>query len=108
MDCFTGKGIISGYIGSTKFRPSAWAEMLCDCVAIFNLSTRILLYADYLRPIYSDRYGHCVQVDFDVLQRAQPAAYEHVLGFIHSNHLQVFGLDGHLLPPSSDDVAEVA
>lgn len=105
---YVGEGIISGYIGSRKFRPSAWSEMLCDCAATFHPSTKILEYADYLRPIYSEQYGHCVDVNFDELKQANPVAYEHVLWFIRSNHLQVFSLEGNELVPFSDSQGEAA
>ena len=100
---YVGEGIISGYIGSRKFRPSAWSEMLCDCAATFHQPTKTLEYADYLRPMYSDEHGHCVRVNFDEMIEKNPEAYEHVLRFITSNHLQVFGLDGNEIQPFTDD-----
>lgn len=100
---YVGEGIISGYIGSRKFRPSAWSEMLCDCAATFHQPTKVLEYADYLRPMYSDEHGHCVRVNFDEMMKVDPASYEHVLRFITSNHLQVFGPDGNEIAPFTED-----
>lgn len=99
---YIGEGIISGYLGSTKFRPSAWSEMLCDCAATFHQLTKTLEYADFLRPMYSDEHGHCVRANFDEMRKVHPLAYEHVQEFIKSNHLHVFALDGHEIEPVLD------
>lgn len=105
---YTGEGIISGYIGATKFRPSAWSEMLSDCAAIFHHATKTLEYADYLQPIYSEKHGHCVRVNFDAMLERDMPTYEHVARFIESNHLQVFGFDGHEMLPGGGSFTEAA
>ncbi|MEJ2676669.1 MAG: DUF3579 domain-containing protein, partial [Acidihalobacter sp.] len=76
--------------------------------AVFHQSTKVLEYADYLRPMYSDEHGHCVRVNFDRMLQVDPASYEHVLRFIVSNSLQVFGFDGNEIPPFTESQEEAA
>lgn len=91
---FHGQAIISGYRHGAKFRPSAWSEMLSDAAAAFDARDRRLVYADYLRPAYTEQYGHCVEVDFDALEQANPYAYRLVIDFIRSNGLELYAHDG--------------
>lgn len=88
-----GKNIISAYRNGTKFRPSAWSEMLSDMAAEYNQQHR-LVYADYLQPAYLEGYGHCVEVDFDAMRADRDYVYRQVVEFIASNHLEVYSLEG--------------
>lgn len=88
-----GKMIISGYRNGAKFRPSAWSEMLSDMAAEFD-SKHHLIYAPFLRPAYTEQYGHAVEVDFDELRKQRPDVYKQVLAFIASNHLELYTPDG--------------
>ncbi|AOU98752.1 hypothetical protein BI364_12955 [Acidihalobacter yilgarnensis] len=87
---FHGEAIISGYRAGTKFRPSAWPEMLCAAAAAYDARDRRLAYADYLRPVYTEKYGHCVEVDFEALKQASPGSYQLVLDFVKSNALELY------------------
>lgn len=105
---YHGEGIVSGYIDGVKFRPSAWSEMLAECAAVYHPEKKFLEYSEYARPIYHERYGHCIEVDFDALKQTNPLAYRQISWFIDSNHMQVFHLDGSPLlhePVVHDQVA---
>lgn len=88
-----GKLIISGYRNGTKFRPSAWPEMLSDMAAEYD-ELHHLVYADYLQPAYLEGYGHCAEVDFDAMRADRDYVYRQVTEFISSNQLEVYTLEG--------------
>jgi len=88
-----GQMIISGYRDGTKFRPSTWSEMLSDMAAKYD-NLHHLTYADYLRPVYKDDYGHCVEVDFDAMRKDHDYIYNQVVEFIINNHLELYTLSG--------------
>ena len=105
-----GRAIISGYRNGAKFRPSAWSEMLSDMAAEFD-ARHHLIYADYLRPAFSDKYGHYVEVDFDALRKHRPDVYKQVVEFIASNRLELYTPDGeriHYEPQAESAQVEAA
>lgn len=88
-----GKLIISAYRNGSKFRPSAWSEMLSDMAAEFN-NLHHLVYADYLQPAYLEGYGHCVEADFDAMRADRHYVYDQIVEFIVSNQLELYTMDG--------------
>lgn len=88
-----GKLIISGYREGSKFRPSAWSEMLSDMAAEYN-ELHHLVYADYLQPAYLEGYGHCIEADFDAMRADRDFVYNQVIEFIVSNKLEIYTMEG--------------
>jgi hypothetical protein len=76
--------ILGVTVDGKRFRPSDWAERLCNTVSAFlNTSTRI--YSSYVLPI--SRAGvPAVRVD-NVLKELHPAAYDFVMDFARENRL---------------------
>jgi hypothetical protein len=68
------------------FRPSNWAERLCDMLSTTGKDGRIL-YSSYLRPMLIQGIPSVV-VRFS-LEKNDPAAFELVRQFVVSNHLIV-------------------
>lgn len=88
-----GKLIISGYRNGSKFRPSAWSEMLSEMAAEYN-ELHQLVYADYLQPAYLEGFGHCIEADFDAMRADRHYVYNQVIEFIVSNKLEVYTTEG--------------
>lgn len=77
--------IIEGLTQEGKtFRPSDWAERLCDLLATFGRDQRIH-YSPLLQPSIRDGV-RCVVVD-DQLRSAHPAVFQHIMDFAQSNRL---------------------
>jgi hypothetical protein len=68
------------------FRPSNWADRLCDMLSTTGKDGRIL-YSSYLRPIMVQGI-HSVVVRFS-LEKNDPHAFELLKQFVVSNHLIV-------------------
>lgn len=82
-----------------KFRPSDWVERVATVCASFDQSCR-LQYNPMMKPIYYDGMkGLFVDIR---LQSLNPYAYDYVMDFSLSNHLQVLNI-GQL-----DSMANVA
>jgi hypothetical protein len=85
----TGKYIISGYVDGQKFRPSNWAERVCEAGARFDPKARIMRYSEHLHPRQCDDYGCSIFVNFDALE-AEIANY--ISWFVDSNRLDTVAL----------------
>ncbi len=68
------------------FRPSNWADRLCDMLSTTGKDGRIL-YSSYLRPMLIQGI-HSVVVRFS-LEKNDPHAFELVKQFVVGNHLIV-------------------
>jgi len=69
-----------------SFRPSNWAERLCDMLSTTGKDGRIV-YSSYVRPIVTQGIP-AVVVRFS-LEQADPHAFELLRQFVASNHLTV-------------------
>jgi hypothetical protein len=82
------KIIIEGITESgTKFRPSDWAERVSGNLSTFK--NHRIFYSPLLRPSYKDG-NRCVILDPE-LKETNPALYQHILDFAHSNKLKICG-----------------
>lgn len=84
-----GKCIISGYVAGQKFRPSNWAERVCEAGATFDPMKRIMRYSANLHPRQCDTHGSSIYVNFDALG-TELAGY--VRWFVESNEMEVVSL----------------
>lgn len=84
-----GKCIISGYVAGEKFRPSNWAERVCEAGATLDLKKRVMRYSADLHPRQCDTYGCSIYVNFDALS-TELAGY--IRWFVESNALEVIAL----------------
>jgi hypothetical protein len=79
--------IITGITESgNTFRPSDWAERLCDVMSLFGEDQRIS-YSPFVRPIVSGGV-RCVVVDAR-LPALQAEAFQFLIGFARDNELKV-------------------
>ncbi|HEB92656.1 MAG TPA: DUF3579 domain-containing protein [Gammaproteobacteria bacterium] len=69
-----------------KFRPSDWVERLSTALASFGPDHR-LRYADGVQPCFINGQK-CLRVEGSLAEE-NPAAYQYVRDFAHSNKLRV-------------------
>jgi hypothetical protein len=94
--------IITGITESgNTFRPSDWAERLCDVMSLFGEDQRIS-YSPFVRPIVSGGV-RCVVVDAR-LPALQAEAVQFLIGFARDNELKVrSGREVPRATPPGDD-----